>query len=223
MLRPFVLLLLLSNLAYLAWSSGVLRAYGFAPDSQAEPQRLAQQIRPDALRILSASELKQVQDQAQDQAQAEQSPSECLSAGPLEEAQLAAVRSALETALPAGSWTVDAMDVAARWIIYMGPYPNADMLAKKRGELEALKLPMETPDNPALQPGISLGGFDSKPAADAALQQLSGRGIHTARVVQERVPGKAYQLRLPALTPAWKARLPDLHSQLGSHPLKSCS
>jgi hypothetical protein len=57
MLRLLVLILILANGAYFAWSEGLLRAYGFAPAQQREPQRLAQQIKPEALRVLSAGEL----------------------------------------------------------------------------------------------------------------------------------------------------------------------
>lgn len=49
-----VLLLVLLNAAYYAWSHDMLRAYGLGPLRQAEPQRLQQQIRPDALVIESA-------------------------------------------------------------------------------------------------------------------------------------------------------------------------
>jgi len=52
LLRPLVLLLLLANLAFFAWSQGYLRVLGFGPAQQAEPQRLTQQLRPQALRVL---------------------------------------------------------------------------------------------------------------------------------------------------------------------------
>lgn len=51
MLRTLVLLLLVCNLAYFAWSQGWLRFYGLAPAQQSEPQRLQQQIRPEALQL----------------------------------------------------------------------------------------------------------------------------------------------------------------------------
>ncbi|MHB1250411.1 MAG: SPOR domain-containing protein, partial [Polaromonas sp.] len=59
MLRLLVLLLLLANAGYYAWTQGLLAGYGFAPTAQAEPQRLAQQIRPEAMRLLGASEARQ--------------------------------------------------------------------------------------------------------------------------------------------------------------------
>ncbi len=64
MLRLIVLVLVLLNGAYFLWSSGWLRAYGLAPVQQAEPQRLDQQIRPEAARVLSPQEIKQVETQA---------------------------------------------------------------------------------------------------------------------------------------------------------------
>lgn len=54
MLRLFVLLLLLANAAYLVWTQGLLAPYGFAPASQAEPERLTQQIRPEAIKLIKA-------------------------------------------------------------------------------------------------------------------------------------------------------------------------
>jgi hypothetical protein len=53
MLRLFVLVLVLLNSAYFAWSQGLLRGLGFAPAQQTEPQRLNQQIRPQDLHLLT--------------------------------------------------------------------------------------------------------------------------------------------------------------------------
>ena len=60
MLRLLALGLVLANAGYLAWSQGWLASYGFAPAVQAEPQRLTQQLRPDAMRLLSAAEARQL-------------------------------------------------------------------------------------------------------------------------------------------------------------------
>ena len=54
MLRFFVLVLLLANASYYAWSQGLLLEWGLAPAPQAEPQRLAQQIRPEVLRVVGS-------------------------------------------------------------------------------------------------------------------------------------------------------------------------
>ena len=51
MLRLLVLLLVLANATYFAWTKNLLAPYGFAPSTQSEPQRMSQQIRPEAMRI----------------------------------------------------------------------------------------------------------------------------------------------------------------------------
>ncbi|HMZ87727.1 MAG TPA: SPOR domain-containing protein, partial [Giesbergeria sp.] len=51
MLRLTVIVLLLANAGYYAWSQGHLAEWGLAPAPQGEPQRLQQQIRPEAVRL----------------------------------------------------------------------------------------------------------------------------------------------------------------------------
>lgn len=58
MLRIVVLVLVLLNGAYFAWSQGWLLGLGYGPAQQREPQRLSEQIRPEALRLLSPQEAK---------------------------------------------------------------------------------------------------------------------------------------------------------------------
>lgn len=63
MLRLLVLLLVLANAGYFAWSQALLGAWGFAPAATGEPQRLRQQIKPEALRILRESEVRRLDPQ----------------------------------------------------------------------------------------------------------------------------------------------------------------
>ena len=58
MLRLAVLVLLLANAAYFAWAQHLLAPWGIAPAQQSEPQRLAQQIKPQAIRVLTAEEAR---------------------------------------------------------------------------------------------------------------------------------------------------------------------
>jgi len=219
MLRLLVLILILANGAYFAWSGGLLRAYGFAPAQQREPQRLAQQIKPEALRVLSTNEFKQIEAQMQ----ADLTPRECLQAGPFDEVQTAALRLALEASLPPGSWTLDSVVEPAHWIVYMGKFANAEALNKKRNELSALNLAPQGVSNPTLEPGLSLGGFDSQEAAANELARLNLRGIRTAKVVQERQQGRSGQLTLPAVTEALKPRLQAIRPALAGKDFKRCN
>ena len=58
MLRLAVIALLLANAGYYAWSQGLLKELGFAPEEQSEPQRMDQQIRPETLQIMRVNSNK---------------------------------------------------------------------------------------------------------------------------------------------------------------------
>jgi hypothetical protein len=218
MLRFIVLLLVLLNATYFAWSQGMLRAYGWAPSEQSEPQRLKQQIRPEAIRILTAEETRR----AETATQVPVRPPECLQAGLFDEPQFETLRRTLETTLPAGSWVSETVVEPGRWIVYMGKFPTASALAKRRAELNKLKIHTEPLLNPELEPGISLGGFESQAEAGKALLALQKRGLRTARVVVERAEVRSSLLRIPAADDAIRAKLDELKPALANKPLKSC-
>lgn len=218
MLRLVVLLLLLANGGYFAWSQGLLRSWGLAPVQQAEPQRLQQQIRPEALRLLSADEARRIETSAP---LAVRAP-ECLQAGLFDEKQVAALRPSLEPLLPPGSWQLEEVVEPARWIIYMGKYPNAEAVNKKKAELRQIGVSFEGLSNAAMEPGLSLGGFTSQAAAQQQLDRLAQRGVRTARVAQERPEVRGQSLKLPLVDEALRPRLEELKPLLNGKPLRSC-
>ena len=281
MLRLLVLLLLLGNAGYFAWSHGTLAPYGFAPAAQSEPQRLAQQLRPEALRILTPLEARQLESApglatrpaasaalptaavasapktpltpfapassassvaastlaalvslaslaspvppapAASQAQAAVA-TQCLQAGLFNDEQTAALRTRLQSALPNGSWAFESSIEPARWMIYMGKYSGPDALAKKRNELRQINVSFEPLNNPALEPGLSLGNFSSQLDADAALARIATRGVKTAKVIQTQTELRGQRLKLAAVTAALRTQLEALKPQLAGKTLQAC-
>ena len=218
MLRFIVLALVLLNGVYFAWSQGLLQALGFAPTQQTEPQRLTQQIKPDALRLLPppsapAPEVAQ---------KAAAKPAECLQAGLFDTEQSTTLRTALVAALPVGTWQLESAVAPARWIVYMGKFTSPADVAKKRAQLAAMGLKFEPLQNPSLNPGLSLGGFETQEAATTALDAFSQRGVRTARVLQERAELRGFILVLPVVDEALKARLEALTPALAGKPLSLC-
>ena len=209
MLRLAVLVLLLGNGLYFAWSQGLLQSWGAAPTQQSEPQRLEQQIRPEARRADSAA------------APVARGP-ECLQAGLFDERQAVAVRQTLEPLLPPGSWSLDSGVEPPRWIIYMGKYLTPDAVNKKKAELRQIGVSFEGLSNAALEPGLSLGGFTSQGAAQQQLERLNQRGVRTARVIQEREEVRGQLLRLPQVDDTMRARLEEIRTVLNGKPLRSC-
>ena len=219
MLRFFVLALLLINGLYFAWSQGFLQSYGFAPVAQTEPQRLAQQIRPEALRVRTVQALRLTAAPPP----VAPKPGTCWQAGVFEGAQATLLREALVAAdLPAGAWLLDPVLEPGRWIVYMGKFANAEALAKKSAELASLKLKIEPVIDPALRPGLSLGGYETQAAANAALAALVQRGVRTARVLPERAEVRGVMLRLPAADEALRLKVEALKPVLADKALSPC-
>ena len=213
MLRWLVVVLVLANAAYFAWSQGYLRSQGLAPQSESEPQRLQQQLQPQGLKILSAS-----QERVQQARQAE--AAQCLQSDVLDEAQAAKLRSAAQAGLPQGSWWFESAVVPARWILYMGRYPDKEALENKKTELRKRQLSFQALTNRALEPGLSLGSYASKELAEQALEQLARQGIRTARPLQEHEAVTGQRLRLPAVDASLRGQLESLQPALG--PLQAC-
>jgi hypothetical protein len=102
MLRLTVLLLVLANAAYFAWSQGLLAPWGIAPAQQSEPQRLEHQIKPQAVRILGSEEAGRLELAAAPSSRTQ----ECLQAGLFEARELPGLRQVLER-WPSGSWLLE--------------------------------------------------------------------------------------------------------------------
>ena len=199
-LRLAVLLLLLLNLSYFFWSEGMLRGAGLGPTVQTEPQRLARQIKPDAVQLRKPEAV--MPDSAASAASASASTAgpagECLEAGPFDEAQSVALRRAASDVLPASAWALVPTLTPARWIVYIGQYSSPATIENKRAELAAWKISVEPLTNPELELGLSLGHFETRAAAAAALEALKKRGLRKALVVQEQpeLPGVVLRVRL---------------------------
>ena len=228
MLRLAVVLLLLANAGYYAWSQGLLRGWGLAPVDESEPQRMEQQIAPQNLRLLpqggkgAASSAAPAGPASPATAAAPAEPPACLQAGVFDARQADALRQAA-AALPEGSWTLEPTPITGRWMVYMGRFPDEEAVAKKRAELRALKIPYDRP-GAALEPGLSLGRFSTEEAAQRGMALLANQGVRTARVVQERADAPGFMLRLPAVNDTLRTRLDTtLQPALAGKTLRPCA
>ena len=244
MLRLAVIVLLLANAGYYAWSQGLLRPLGYAPQEQSEPQRMNQQIRPETLQILkvnpsktssaappgttstptSSSQATAANDSPAPSttpaASAPADSAECLQAGVFDDRQAEALRTAA-AGLPAGSWTLEPTPIPGRWMVYMGRFDDIETLDRKRAELRARKVDHDRAGG-TLELGLSLGRFASKEAAERELANLGTKGVRTARVVQERAEAPGFTLRLPAVNDALRAQLDVLRTAMAGKTLRAC-
>jgi hypothetical protein len=230
MIGRLVLLLIAANLAWAAWSQGWLRPLGLGPSVQAEPERLARQVRPEALQLQRLPSAAAATPPAPRRAgppepaasAAPEAPAAgvCLQAGTFDAQQIEVVRRAAAE-LPSGSWRIDPVAVPGRWMVYMGRLADADAVRAKRAELRELGVDSDRP-GAALEPGLSLGRFPTEEAAQRALTDLGRKGVKTARVVQERRDTPAYVLRLPRADAALRQQVRNLRAALAGKDLRDC-
>ena len=226
MLRFIVLALVLANAGYYAYSQGLLSAYGFAPATQTEPQRMTQQIQPEMLRILTTQESAQAESTSPPQSAASASSVsgalECLQVGMFNEEQTVVLRDKLVSSLPQNSWVIESVLVPARWLVYMGKYNSDESVLKKKSELRGLGVSFEALNNSALEPGVALGSFKTQPEAEAELIRIAKKGVKTAKVIQERAEQRGQRLKLPAVDAALRAQLDAIKPQLAGKTFAAC-
>ena len=253
MLRMVIVLLVLANAFYFAWTQGYLGSLGLAPAEQAEPERLQGQIKPESLRLLNGprpeatpapSPSPTLPPTAAPTPEPTAAPGEgtptaadisatsapaapetpataCWQAGTYTPEQASRLRAALEaTGLSRGSWRIDESRTGGRWVVYMGRFSD-EQLDRKRSELNQLGVAFRTLP-PPLGPGLALGTYSSEAAAELGLQDVSKKGVRTARVVQERTEASAWSLRLPAATDAQRETVAGLGPALAGKTLRRC-
>ncbi|MBL0728654.1 hypothetical protein [Piscinibacter sp. HJYY11] len=210
MLRLLVVALLLANLAFYAWTQGMLdNLTGVRAQGDREPERLNRQVKPETIRVLPASAVVATA------AVTEAAPA-CLEAGPYTPAQIGAAEGVLQTVLPAGSWASLKTESPGVWIVYMGKYPTREALQKKADELKRLKINYEELRNapPELADGLALGGrYDTRAAADKALADVAQRGVRTARVMPLSAPAVTHSLRVERADSTLQSRLAGLRAE----------
>lgn len=221
MLRLFALVMLLANAGYFAWSQGHLRALGWGPVEQREPERLVGQVGADKLRLEGSTPTPATPSPTPTTTAAEATA--CHAVAGLNPAQATAVTTALGGAgLDDKRWTLDESVLPERWIVYVGKFPSADLLNRKKTELRSLRVEFRDVNAPALQPGLALGTYSTEAAAQTALQELGRSGVRSAKVTKEREEQRSVAVRLPALTEAERVRVEPLVQQAVGKPLAAC-
>jgi len=215
MMRGLVIALALANLLALAWSVDLLP--GFTRGREREPERQKQEVRPDAVQLISPTAASAALQAAAVQrlhggAVSGPEASECLEAGPLAASEVAAAERALRALdLPSLQWTQQRSERGGSFIVYLGRFADDAALARRRDELRRQQLVVDEVRNaPDLQPGLQFGRFDTRAAADAAQAQLVQQGVKAARVVTVSNPVVVTQLRVERADSELAARLKQL-------------
>ncbi len=224
MLRALVVVLILANLGFFAWREGWLGGSLSPAHAGREPERLKAQVHPERLVVeppaaasspataAAASEAGSAPASGTDvsarpangaatagaSAVAVAAGPVCMEAGPFTPAEQRQITPQLAQ-LASGSWTLQNVAVQGLWLVYMGPYGDAEALGRKQDELRRIRgLNFEEVRSPAnLAMGVSLGRYNQEVQAHNALETLRQRGIRTARVVTVRPAQEVAVVRVP--------------------------
>jgi len=230
MLRGLVVLFLLVNAGLYWW----LHDNSTALQSDREPQRLNHQVMPEAVQVLpdlpaasaprhagSSASTGSVAASAPDVVVADAAATAASSTGlarpvaatlacsetpPLNDAEFSALKTALGKAgLPDAAIGERRQTKGGAWIIYLGKFADSDARQAKVAELRKLDLKADPVNSPvALAPGLSLGQFTSQADATRRLDELTRRGVHTARVAVLDAPIVLRHLQVHATDTAWR-------------------
>jgi len=202
-LRFLVAFLLAANLAFFAWSRGLLDVIpGVSSMGDREPGRLLREQRPEAVKVAPAS--------------AAQGPADgtaCLESGPYAPGEVSSAEVAISSMVPPGLWANLRQERAGQWVVYLGPFADKESLAPKEAELKRTKVSFEViKEKGDLDYGFVLGRFNRLSEASATLEQLSPQAVlRKAHVVNLVQPATVHVLRIEAASSALGRRLAGLN------------
>lgn len=139
----------------------------------------------------------------------------CIEAGPFSSEDLAGVDRAMRSVkgtVPPDAWSRATAATGGQWMVYMGPYPDEALYARKVNELKRIRNLNfdEVRSPPNLAQGLSLGRFGNQADAETRLDALKQRGIRTARVVMVKPRIEQQWVRVPQATVPMQVALSGL-------------
>ena len=211
-MRLLVLILLLGNLAFFAW-------VGYVPDAPSgEAQLMAQQINPDAIRLLSAPQL----------AAARKPPARlvsCVEWSGFSQEDAARAQEAILPLSPGVQISERKVEETTGWWVFMPPQPNRQGAVQKVDELKRLGVEeyFIVQEDVKFRYAISLGIFRSEEAAQKKLEQLQGRGVRTARIGPRTTPVNRLSLQLRDLQETAQPKVVELLKEFPGTTLNDCA
>jgi len=234
-MRGLLVALVVANLLVLAWSLDLIP--GLSRGREREPERLHQQVRPEAVQLITPTAASAALQAAAAQrstggaapstsaSSPDASASVCLEAGPFAAGEVAAAERGLrELKLPSLEWKPQRSERGGLYLVYLGRFADDAAMARRRDDLRRQQIAVEeVRSSPDLQPGLQFGRYDTRADADAALAQVVQQGIKAARVVTINIPIVVTLLRVERADGAVAARLTQLNLPPAGAGFRPCS
>lgn len=233
MLKTLFWLLLIVNGGLFALHQGYL---GSLSAANREPQRIADQLHPDKVQLLSASAASALtapvpaptpapEPTAAPVAAAAPALIACTEIGNFEAAEAKRFEQQL-AALALGDRQArrNVKEVASH-MVYIPPQGDKEAADNKASELKRIGVTnyFIIQDNSNLRWGISLGVFKTEEAARTHLANLSRQGVRSARIGARSITSSKMAFQLRNLDAATKTRVDSIKAGFPAQTLHSCS
>ena len=216
------LLLLLINLLLFAWQQGVFGRY---VEAGREPERVARQIEPERIRVLTEKEVQTLRERATPTSSVPDlnAAQACVEFGDFAPAEAARA----EKALGALGARISARPIEAPgWtMVYLPPFKTWAEAERRAEELRKLGVKdlLVMNESAALKFAISLGSFRDPNAAKAHLAALEKLGVKGARLGDRASTITLTRFQLRELDAASAQQLTALRADFPAQTVRACS
>lgn len=214
-MRIAFLLLLLANAVFFAWS---ILGTEFR---SGEAHLVSQQIRPEAIRLLSPAEVAALGAARRDAPRV----AACLEWGSFAGAEISRAEALLEPLSLGAKLSQRRVEEAAGYWVFMPPQGSRQAATQKVAELK--KLGVEEyfilQEDQKFRFAISLGVFRTEEAARARLAELRARGVRSAQFGVRETQAQRVYFQIRDVSDALAARLNEVRQQFSGSELKDCA
>jgi hypothetical protein len=217
------LLLMLVNVLLFAWQHGVFGDYG---SGGREPERVARQIEPERVRVLTEKDVQALRERARQNsgvldlntAQA------CLEFGDFGAGEAARAEKALAALAPAVKMSVTPIDAPGWYMVYLPPFKTLAEAERRAEDLRKLGIKdmLVMNENSAMKFAISLGSFRDPNSAKAHLAALEKNGIKGVRLADRPSTITLTRFQVRDLDAAAVRQLATLRGDFPAQTLRSC-
>jgi hypothetical protein len=225
------LLLVLVNVALFAWQHGVFGRYA---EPGREPERIARQIEPERIRVLSEKDVQALRERAS-QAKAAAvaatpaapdlgQPQACVDFGDFPGGDVARVEAAL-LGLGLGSrQTARPVEGPGFYMVYVPPYKTRAEAERAATDLirRGLKDVVVLTEG-SQRFGISLGLFRDPELAKAHLASVDKLGVKTVRMTDKPTTTTATRYQLRELDAATARQLAEIRKEFPAQSIRTCT
>jgi hypothetical protein len=232
------LLLVLVNVALFAWQHGV---FGRFAESGREPERIARQVEPERIRVLSEREVQVLRERAaaQSRAAAVAAPpsapangagidlsvaQSCVEFGDFIGPDLSRAETALLKLGLGSRQSARTVEAPGWYLVYLPPFKTRAEADRAMAELKksGVKDLLVFSDGP-LRLGVSLGSFRDPELAKAHVASLVKLGVKNARVSDKPTAVSATRLQMRELDAEAAQQLAAIAKEFPTQSVRACS